>query len=537
MPPLSWQGIRNSFDSRDAAIQDALYKQGSSSEFLDKILAAGTPSNANVATKHQTVRPPPPGYSEDCLYLNIWSPSTAKKNNAKLPIMMWIHGGAHQDGSIVHYDGSTLCQQGRQCVVVCVQYRLGVMGFFTHPELKQESSTGESCGNYGLMDHVRAMEWIKNNGSFFGGDPNNITIFGESAGGTSVNTMMVCPSAQGLFSRAISQSGSGVSVGHDLNERCNVGVDFQKHVNCTSLNDLRNLSAEQIQRGTMRNPNDTNLIIQPFRFNVVTDGIVIPKQGLEKVFQQGQHHNVPFIVGFNAEEGGSMWPLIKAPTIQVMSNMNVLQHWPIVGYKKLNIALKAMFGPEESLNYQKSVQLYLNSDFALKGTTKDERADKASIVMSGDNMFGAPSEILAAHAANSHETHGTAPCYMYLFTRTPSGRAGEQMGSYHGSEIDFVFGSGLGLAKMLPAPGDERLKEVMSTAWVDFAHDGKIDAIEWKKYSSSNKGTVMEFGQGGVTGMIRDVKMMERFELLDESDLSGRDKNVMLKRNGVKSKL
>src|SRR6202012_3095073 len=146
--------------------------------------------------------------SEDCLSLNVWSPNTAP--SAKLPVMVWIYGGAFVTGgaSVQFYDGTDLAKRG--VVIVSFNYRLGELGFMAHPALASERTSDEATGNFGLLDQIAALKWVQKNIATFGGDPNNVTIFGESAGGMSVNDLMVSPLARGLFTKAISESGLGL---------------------------------------------------------------------------------------------------------------------------------------------------------------------------------------------------------------------------------------------------------------------------------------------------------------------------------------
>ncbi len=175
----SWQGIRQATEFGNACSQPAF------------------PSNGLYGTA-------PPPISEDCLYLNVWTP--AKSADDRLPVMVWIHGGGfvHGTGSAIGYEGENLARKG--AVVVTINYRLGILGFLALPELDAESPQHVS-GNYALMDQIAALQWVQKNIAAFGGDPNRVTIFGESAGSISVNILMASPLAHGLFSRAIGESG------------------------------------------------------------------------------------------------------------------------------------------------------------------------------------------------------------------------------------------------------------------------------------------------------------------------------------------
>ena len=180
--------------------------------------------------------------SEDCLYLNVW---TSAHSDEKRPVMVWIHGGALTRGSGARatYDGSNLAQKG--IVLVTINYRLGVFGYFAHPELISESPN-DAAGNYGLLDQVRALEWVQDNIAAFGGDPDNVTIFGESAGSWSVNLLSASPLAKGLFHKAIGERGARLDPRMTLSEATRDGSDLAAALGAASLADMRAVSAQQL---------------------------------------------------------------------------------------------------------------------------------------------------------------------------------------------------------------------------------------------------------------------------------------------------
>ena len=206
--------------------------------------------------------------SEDCLYLNVWS---ASSDDDKLPVMVWIHGGGltRGSGSTGWYDGTALARKG--VVVVTINYRLGIFGYFTHPELSKESPHNAS-GNYGTSDQVMALRWVRDNISAFGGDPGNVTIFGESAGSFSVHHMMSTPLAAGLFHRAIGESGTSfgpmleLRTGEVTAERN--GVKFASAVGAGYLRELRGMTARKVLEAS-----------QSHRFRPVMDGWIFPEIG------------------------------------------------------------------------------------------------------------------------------------------------------------------------------------------------------------------------------------------------------------------
>src|SRR5262249_14218117 len=242
---------------------------------------------------------PPQKQSEDCLYLNIW---TAAQPRQKLPVMVWIHGGALTRGSGAHavYDGAALARKG--VVLVTINYRLGPSGYLAHPELSAESPN-HSSGNYGVLDQIAALKWVQKNIAAFGGNPARVTIFGESAGSWSVNTLVATPLAKGLFQAAIGESGASFQPGMHLKDDRNglpsaekVGAAFAKAAGTNSLAPLRAVPAEKIV--DLFN-NDTEG--KKFRTQPNVDGWVFPDE-IRAIFAGGKQNDVPVIVGSNANE-------------------------------------------------------------------------------------------------------------------------------------------------------------------------------------------------------------------------------------------
>ena len=515
-PPLSWSGIRDCTKPGKASLQDAAFDPPGTvgSEFTANIfrIAGVDPKNFS--------RVSPSGYSEDCLILDIYAPeeSILLKNQPSLPIMVWFHGGAHRSGNSSGYDGSTLCQTGKKCIVICAQYRLGLLGFFTHPELNKEQ--GGYSGNYGLMDHVAALEWVRDNAHTFGGDKNNVSIFGESAGGSSCTALMVAPSAKGLFHRAISQSGTGVRVAQAIDEPKGLqgskdkGIMLQNAMKVNSLAELRKIPGEILMKEASKY--GTNRMVQlAARGGVTADGKFLPEYGIEEAFKRGEHHNVPFIVGFNALEGGSFFPVMPVPAPEAFA-LETVRHMPVNTKVKYDAVMKHLTNNNQLLE-ERLTELF--SRHIKKSGSTDKDVITIQTIMNGDTLFGAPSELLAAHGANAYKKMpGKAPVYMYVFSRIPDGEFGPKIGAFHAAEIDFVFGGGLGMSKGLPAKGDDKLKEVMSNHWVEFAHNGKVKG--WEPYDASLQ-RFMEYGQAGKHGMTVDTYMNERFALLEEANLIG----------------
>ncbi|HRI80160.1 MAG TPA: carboxylesterase family protein, partial [Cyclobacteriaceae bacterium] len=239
---------------------------------------------------------PPSGKSEDCLYLNIWSP--AKSVNDKVPVLVWIYGGGFGAGATSEtvYSGERLAKKG--VVLVSIAYRVGQLGFLAHPELSAESKHHTS-GNYGLLDMIAGLQWIQKNISKFGGDPGKVTIFGESAGGIAVSMLCASPLAKGLFHGAISQSGGsfgpprvttypGENMKY-LKDAETAGVEWAKTASPSSISELRKISADKLPPG---------------RGWPIIDGYVIPDDQ-HTLYEARKYNDVPVLIGYNSDEGRS----------------------------------------------------------------------------------------------------------------------------------------------------------------------------------------------------------------------------------------
>jgi para-nitrobenzyl esterase len=238
------------------------------------------------------------GKSEDCLYLNVWTPAKSAKD--KIPVLVWIHGGGFSAGaaSELLFEGEMLAKKG--VVLVCIAYRLGQLGFLAHPELSAESPTHVS-GNYGLLDMIAGLKWIQKNIAAMGGDPKKVTIFGESAGGIAVSMLCASPLAKGLFSGAICESGGSfgptskkTASGENmklLKDAEEDGAAYLKNAGVASIADLRKLDYDKLPAGRgMSWP--------------VVDGYVIPDDQY-KLYEAGKYNDIPVLIGYNSDEGAS----------------------------------------------------------------------------------------------------------------------------------------------------------------------------------------------------------------------------------------
>lgn len=391
-----------------------------------------------------------PNQSEDCLTLNVWT--SAKKTSERRPVMVWIHGGAYIAGSGTGRttDGSNLARQG--VVLVTLNYRLGAFGFLAHPALTKESPRHAS-GNYGLLDQIAALEWVHQNIAAFGGDPSNVTIFGESAGAGSVCRLLVSPLSKGLFQRAIAESGSGRTA-TTLAEAEKAG---EKQFG-SDLAAMRAKSTDEIMHEA--GFKSDFFFGDGMTYDMIVDGWALPDEA-QRMFLTGRRHNVPFLTGTNADEGTIFTLRLPIKTVEAYRD-----------YVQTRFRLIA----------PKLLELY--------PVAKDADVHDAAARMLTDSSFLTPARIMAAASAASNPH-----TYVYHFTRvTPLGQS-RHLGAYHASEIPYVFGN------VAPAQGayeesDKHLSEVMSAAWVRFAITGDPNGEGLAKWPAYDKAAdpYMEFG-------------------------------------------
>jgi para-nitrobenzyl esterase len=375
------------------------------------------------------------GTSEDCLYLNLWMP--AAPSQQRLPVMVWIHGGGFAAGSSSEprQDGANLSRKG--LLVVSMNYRLGIFGFFSHPALARESGH-DASGNYGLLDQVAALRWVHDNIAAFGGDPGNVTVFGESAGSFSVSALMASPLAQGLFQRAIGESGAFFGETLRLRPRAETekaGMEFAKSsLGTGSLGALRAMPAKEVLEAVPK--------AQPFLFAPNIDGYFLP-ESVEAIFAAGKQSRVPLLAGWNADEGSSKSILGKdLPTPE-----NFRAH------------VRSLYGADADT----LLNLYPAATAA--------QARRSARDLSGDRFiaYGAWKWIEA------HLNTGHAPIFRYEFDQTlplpPGAAAGTEAIAPHAGEIEYVFQ--VLSSKNLPWRAEDRkLSESMGSYWSNFAKAG-----------------------------------------------------------------
>ena len=390
----------------------------------------------------------PPEMSEDCLFLNIWT----TKGASNAPVFFWIHGGSLTTGNGAEslYDGAKLAERG--VVVVSINYRLGVLGYFAHPQLSAESPEGIS-GNYGLLDQIEALRWVKRNIAAFGGDPANVTIAGESAGALSVMYLLAAPPARGLFNRAIAQSAYMISTPAlkdsqfgEMAAEAN-GTRVAAALGAADLSALRALDGAKLTDGAARAG------FLPFG---TVDGKVLPRQ-LVEVFDRGEQAPVPILAGFNSGEIRSLRFLM--PPV------------PLTGaaYEE---AVRSRYGD-------------LAGDFLkLYPSTHPEESMLATL---RDGMYGWTAErLVRAQTARGQRA------YLYLFDHGYQATADAGLHGFHAAELPYVFGTAKRTPPFWPKAPDNSTETALSRAlsdyWTSFARSGEPRATkqpDWPVYGSS----------------------------------------------------
>jgi para-nitrobenzyl esterase len=377
-----------------------------------------------------------PGPSEDCLTLNVWAPVPAQPTRKAplLPVMVWIYGGGFFNGSTseARQDGQFLAHRG--VIVVSMNYRLGIFGFFAHPELTAESANHTS-GNYGLLDQAAALDWVRRNIAAFGGDAANVTLFGESAGSASVSIHMASPLTQGLFSKAIGESGAefpGPGRGRStLTQAEQADAAWAERAFGTSkLFALRLLPVKEILAAAM------STTIPAPHFGPVIDGYFLPDFPT-RIFAAGKQAHIPLLAGWNANEARPDTP----PTAD-----------------RFTVQAHIDFGPD-ALKF-----------LALYPATSDAEAVQSAGDLAGDKFIAFGTwEWLEAQTRT-----GNAPVYRYFFSlASPGDRLHTPaMGAFHNDEIEYVFGTLDSRPGMAIRPEDRALSDLMQQYWTNFARTG-----------------------------------------------------------------
>ena len=400
--------------------------------------------------------------SEDCLYLNVWTGAAAPAE--KRPVLVWIYGGGFVSGgsAVPIYDGEAMAKKG--VLFVSINYRVGIFGFFAHPELTKESDHHAS-GNYGLMDQIAALKWVQKNIAAFGGDPGNVTIAGQSAGSMSVNALVASPLAKGLFKRAIGESGASFTRGNaSLANAEEDGIRTMATLKATSLSHLRTLPADQLIKGG-----------QGFRGPIV-DGYVLPEAILD-IFKTGNENRVDLLTGWNQDEGLVFGPMMNAE------------------------------------NFRKDAQQKYGADadafLKYYPAATDDGATASQLNFSRDMIFG----VQNYQWANIQSGQGSK-VYVYRFTRKPPA-TGEYVkyGAFHTAEVPYAYDN-LNFVHRPWEPADRALATEMSAYWANFVMKGDPNGAGlpvWDRYTTADK-RIMGLD---TTSASRPLPDSEALDLLD----------------------
>lgn len=450
-PVASWTGVRNASDFAPRPMQGRI--------FNDMVFRDNGPS-------------------EDCLYLNVWEP--ANPSSSKLPVMVWIFGGGFAAGSTseARQDGGILAKKG--VVVVTVGYRLGVFGFFAHPDLSRESEHRAS-GNYGLLDQVAGLRWVKANIAAFGGDPENVTIFGESAGSFSVSGLVASPLTRGLFQRAIGESGAffrKVNPPKTRRDAEAAGVKFaESFFGATSLEALRGRPAQELLDAALKEPRGY--------FWPDIDGYFLPAT-CGSIYSAGRQNHVALLAGWNKDEG----------SYQAFYNTNAPGSTNPAPVFSNGLPSIGDYIARAEVRFGGKAKEY----FKLYPAATDLQAKRAAWDFVGDQTIAYPTW----KWMELHRKTGASAIFRYEFDQTlplaADAKPGTEPTAPHASEIEYVFG--MLSSKNLPwRREDEAVSELMADYWTNFAKTGDPNGPGlpfWPPYRSDDGYQVMHIAASPV---------------------------------------
>ena len=419
------------------------------------------------------------GMSEDCLYLNIWTPAVS--GDERLPVLVYFYGGGlfTGDGSEPRYAGASMARRG--IVSITVNYRLNIFGFFAHPELTEEAPY-KASGNYGFLDQTAALEWIEENIAAFGGDPDRVTIAGESAGSVSVSAQMASPLSKHLIAGAIGSSGSliGTLRAGPLADVEKKGVEFAEMVGAESLAELRAMSAEELLKATEK--------ISPVHFSPAIDGYFFPKTPRE-IFEAGEQSHVPLLLGWNSQEGNYRGILAdKEPTLE-----------------NYTARVQEIYGEQAD----DMLEVYAPST--------DEEVIQVATDLAGDRFTG----FSTWKWADVHAKTGHRPVYRYLYARPrpamrdPESDAPPATGAVHSAEIEYAMGN-------LPTnrvydwtPDDYKVSAIFQSYYANFVKTGNPNGFGvpmWPALDSDGAGKIMHID---VHTRLEPQRHAARYRMLD----------------------
>jgi para-nitrobenzyl esterase len=431
-PPAKWTGVRDASKFGASCVQN---ERGSSLPWTEEFMTSGP-------------------ISEDCLFLNVWT--AAKSAKEKRPVMVWMYGGGFNEGSgeITAYDGAALAKKG--VVLVSMNYRMGALGFLVYPELTKESEH-HSSGNYGLLDQIAALQWVHNNIAAFGGDPDKVTIFGQSAGALSVGLLMQSPLAKGLFVRAIAESGPGLigrnapRGGPSFADREQQGVKYAESRGAHSLAELRAMPAAAFFAPAPGGGRGA-----PTAGSTVVDGWVVPLTPPDD--------QVPVLAGMVADDNG----------IGTTGPAAATQKYAVTTYVA---AVQRIYGDQADA----FLKLYpVTSDADVEAMQKASARDRTRVQMylwAGDQVK--PSKTV----------------YTYYFDRVMPWPAHPEFGAFHTSDVPYVFNN-IHKVDRPWEPVDDQVSDAVSSYWVNFAATGEPGGkglTEWPAFNDGSH-TTMELG-------------------------------------------
>lgn len=379
--------------------------------------------------------------SEDCLYLNVWTGAKTKAD--KRPVFVWIYGGGFTSGGSACpiYDGEAMAKKG--IVFVSANYRVGVFGFLAHPELTKEAN-GKGSGNYGLLDQVAALKWVKKNIAAFGGDPNNVTIGGQSAGSMSVNCLVASPLTKGLFNRAIAESGSMVVknpllVSSSLQAAEAQGIELAEKAGAKTLAEMRAMPAGEVLKKFQG------------RFAPIVDGYVLP-ESVPDVFADNKQNHVALITGWNDNEFGGQ-----------SRSKEDFKKWAKTQYGA-NAETFLKYFPAET----------------------DEQAKESQDKLARDQIFA----VAGFKWAALQSKYANSPVYVYNFNRkVPAEGDMKKYGAFHTAEVPYMLDNLKFLNNRPFELADRELAKAMSGYWVNFIKSGNPNGAglpEWPKYNTTS---------------------------------------------------